>query len=563
VTGGQTVPDPPRTTPLEALALSLADGVAVDWTGAPHDCTGVTCLVCRLRAIEALITAAPPAGHDEAARDSVPVPGAWGPLHIIERIGRGSYGDVYRAVDTQLSRDVALKLLARRQGVLPERLVEEGRRLARVRHPNVVTVFGAETIDGRHGIWMELMPGSTLAGEVATSGPLPLFEAARITRDLAGALEAVHAAGLLHRDIKAQNVLRASDGRPVLTDFGAGRDLDPAGDGSPERTGTPVYVAPETVADGQTSVASDIYSLGVLLYFLLTGRYPVSGRSIGEIARAHRQGRGVPAERHRRDIPRSLAAILRRATDPEPSKRFRSAADLERALSAWLASHEWRRGVADAFRTGGASAIDALLLRPPAQRAIAVVAVALVIGVLWFVANYAAGAPARARDALQGSLRIESRQVFSWTRSFVQVGDVRGVRGVFAGLALIQGQQLRLACLYDDQERLFVEHRWPSVDERRAGLPGALACPPHPGPPGPTVWSDPLVRFVSRSPGPDAGDDLSLLLIVEQPADLGTRLRLARALGWARNVFVAIVGVAVTSWTVRRFKRGRRLSRSS
>jgi eukaryotic-like serine/threonine-protein kinase len=96
----------------------------------------------------------------------------------------------------------------------------EGQRLARIRHPHVVTVYGADVQDDRYGLWMELLPGPTLALEVLGSGPLPPHEAAAIVCDLAGAVDAVHRAGLLHRDLEAQNAIRADDGRVVLTDFG-------------------------------------------------------------------------------------------------------------------------------------------------------------------------------------------------------------------------------------------------------------------------------------------------------------------------------------------------------
>ena len=140
-------------------------------------------------------------------------------------IGEGSFGRVYRAWDTQLEREVALKLV-KASGVSQAfdlaRAIKEARLLARVRHPNVVRVFGADSHAGRFGLWMELIPGRTLGQVLMMHGPMSVSEAIPIGIDLCHALAAVHGAGLLHRDIKAQNVLREDGGRIVLMDFGTG-----------------------------------------------------------------------------------------------------------------------------------------------------------------------------------------------------------------------------------------------------------------------------------------------------------------------------------------------------
>src|SRR5688572_3099079 len=148
----------------------------------------------------------------------------WAHLVLLEPIGHGGYGDVYRALDTRLDREVALKLLRRPEtetDALGAVAIEEARLLARVRHPNVVTIHGADRIEGRVGLWMEFLRGRTLEDLVRERGPLPGDEVSAIGRDLCGALDAVHSAGLLHRDVKAQNVMREDDGRLVLMDFGA------------------------------------------------------------------------------------------------------------------------------------------------------------------------------------------------------------------------------------------------------------------------------------------------------------------------------------------------------
>ena len=172
------------------------------------------------------------------ARETLP---SWGPLRLIRLVGQGAFGEVYRAWDSRLDREVALKLLRRRESrrSTGSSLVDEGRLLAKVRHPNVITVYGAERIGDHVGVWMEFVDGPTLAQLVASNGPFAGDEVARIGGHLCGALAAVHRAGLLHRDIKAQNVMRDADGRIVLMDFGAGREAQAAVAAPRDMAGTP------------------------------------------------------------------------------------------------------------------------------------------------------------------------------------------------------------------------------------------------------------------------------------------------------------------------------------
>ena len=146
---------------------------------------------------------------------------------MIEHVGCGRFGDVYRAWDAALDREVALKILrADDEAAVQTDIVEEGRLMARVRHPNVVAIHGARRIDGATGLWMEFVKGRTLAAELAERGPLAAAELASVGIQLCRALAAVHSAGLVHRDVKAQNVLRDDAGRVVLGDFGTGREFE-------------------------------------------------------------------------------------------------------------------------------------------------------------------------------------------------------------------------------------------------------------------------------------------------------------------------------------------------
>lgn len=268
----------------------------------------------------------------DVGQPAASIVGTWGPLRLIQRVGQGSFGEVYRAFDTTLEREVALKLLLPR-GVDKETearaLLREARALARVRHPNVVPVYGVDTHDGRVGFWSDFVHGKTLSALLAAEGPFGAREAALIGVDVCKAVGAVHAAGLLHRDIKAANVMREAGGRILLMDFGLTHDHD----ATQYLSGTPVYMAPELLAGAPASIASDIYALGVLLFHLLTGKYPIDGSSISEIKSSHESGRRQTLLDVRPDLPEQLARVVELAANPEPSKRYRSTGQMISALS--------------------------------------------------------------------------------------------------------------------------------------------------------------------------------------------------------------------------------------
>jgi eukaryotic-like serine/threonine-protein kinase len=274
--------------------------------------------------------------------DSVPETGTlWGPLMVLEQIGSGGFGDVFRARDRALGRDVALKLIkaTRRLSSSPASIIREGQLLARVHHPNVMAVYGAREVDGQIGIWSEFLQGRTLAQIVAADGVLSAQEALVCAETLTLALSAVHRAGLLHRDIKAQNVMRERGGRLVLMDFGVGREVTQVGASaaadplsSSELAGTPVYLAPELFRGSPASIRSDIYSLGVLLFFLVTGTFPVRGARLKDIATQH--GRNKPQRLHdlRPDLPAAFVEIVERAINPDPDKRFESCGEFHETV---------------------------------------------------------------------------------------------------------------------------------------------------------------------------------------------------------------------------------------
>ncbi len=232
----------------------------------------------------------PPGGVPPAGPAPAPNFGVWGHLLLVRRIGEGSYGEVFHAHDTWLDHPVALKLLKpeAESRVQPSDLLHEARRLARVRHDNVVRVHGADRHNGRVGFWMDFIDGETLAARVS-KGRLSAGEASSVGLELCRALAAVHRASIIHRDVKAQNVMRAHDGGGIiLMDFGAGEFQGNALATRPQ--GTPLYMAPELFESSAASVRTDIYAAGVLLFHLVTNAFPVNGGSMQELREAHARG---------------------------------------------------------------------------------------------------------------------------------------------------------------------------------------------------------------------------------------------------------------------------------
>ena len=329
---------------LLALAESIADGAAVDWDAAEAGATAEERAVIRqlrvLSNLAGLHRSMPPPVDETTtlARKTATAPaiGSWAHLALIERLGGGTFGDVYRAWDRHLEREVALKLLRAERtddDLNTSRIANEGRLLARIRHANVVCVHGVAAHDQRVGLWMELVRGVTLEQQLAANGPFSAREAAMIGIDLCRALASIHAAGLIHRDVKAQNVMREDGGRIVLMDLGTGREADGhGGRAMRELAGTPLYLAPEIFVGSPASALTDVYSLGVLLYRLVSGSFPVRAATVDELEARHAEGARVHLRDVRADLPSAFVRVIDRAIAPEPAKRYQSAGELEAAL---------------------------------------------------------------------------------------------------------------------------------------------------------------------------------------------------------------------------------------
>ncbi len=333
----------PERIQYEALLESIADGVEIDWETLDSNAVNEQerrryrhlRLVARVAELHrTIVPESEPASAPRPAGDRAPEPppAVWGHLIVGERIAGGAFGEVYRARDPQLDRDVALKLLRPDVSSFEpvKRLLAEARTLASVHHHNVVTVHGADVRDGRAGLWMELVKGRTLEALLQSYGTFGPGEIVALGVDLCRALAAVHAAGLVHADIKAQNIMREDGGRIVLMDFGAGRVQS---EGAMPLVGTPLYLAPEVLAGAPATPRSDVYSVGVVLFHLLTGGYPCSAEDLDGLRAAHADHARTWLRDLRPDLPDALVATIERALDTDPVRRFPSAGAMERALA--------------------------------------------------------------------------------------------------------------------------------------------------------------------------------------------------------------------------------------
>jgi eukaryotic-like serine/threonine-protein kinase len=288
-----------------------------------------------------------------------------GRYEIEDLVGTGGMSSVYRARDIVLERRVALKILHEHFSSDPEyveRFRREARAIARLNHPNIVTVIDRGDFRGRQFIVFELVPGDNLKDVVRRYGPLPVPEALALTHQIARGLSFAHEHGVVHRDVKPQNVLLDEGGTAKVTDFGIARSLEP-GDGLTQTgtvLGTSDYVSPEQVSGRRVDARSDQYSLGVLLYELLTGELPYSADNFMAVAVRHLQD-PVPSVRQRRpDVPQRVDEVVARALAKRPEDRFPTMEAMMAALEAALAE-EATDGEIDEEATGELPPIS----RPP------------------------------------------------------------------------------------------------------------------------------------------------------------------------------------------------------
>lgn len=298
-----------------------------------------------------------------------------GPYRVIELIGSGGMARVYRAHHSALERDVAIKVLPAAYASDPaflERFQQEARTVAHLRHPNILEVFDFGEYDGQPYIVMEFMAGGTLAGRLGQ--PMPLAEAIPIVSDVAAGLDHAHDHGVLHRDIKPGNVFFDGEGRAVVGDFGLAKIMEAAKSLTTAGTtlGTPEFMSPEQALGRTLDRRTDVYSLGAVVYMMLTGRVPYSGDTPLSTMFAHVQQPLPPPRSLNPALPESVEDVIIRSLAKEPADRFATTGGLAQSLKMAAGSlyseprsHPWQT-VATAPPSSPAFG-DRPVSRPPSQ----------------------------------------------------------------------------------------------------------------------------------------------------------------------------------------------------
>jgi serine/threonine-protein kinase len=265
-----------------------------------------------------------------------------GRYEVLGRAGAGGMAEVYRARDELLGRQVALKVLSERfahDSSFVERFRREAQSAANLSHPNIVSLYDYGSDDGAYFIVMEFIEGQALSEIIATEAPLMPERAADIAADVAGALQRAHSAGLVHRDIKPANIMITSTGQTKVTDFGIARAL---GHGEQTMTqtgmviGTASYLSPEQAQGKRVDARSDVYSLGCVLYEMLTGKVPFPGDTPLAVAYKHVRENAEPPSKLNPDVPAGLDAIVLKALAKNPDNRYEGAAEMREDLQRFL-----------------------------------------------------------------------------------------------------------------------------------------------------------------------------------------------------------------------------------
>lgn len=323
--------------PAGAVAVTQADGdmgatVITPGEGAPQKAAAKP-------ATKPAAAAAPSTGQ-AAGKTEEPMPERMGNFRIIRKLGQGGMGAVYLAHQENLDRQVALKVMApavaQRPGFV-ERFYREARAMAKLDHPNVVRGFDVGEANGQHYVAMELIDGKSMQDWLNQLKQLDVGDAIHVTIKAADALQHAHDMGLIHRDIKPDNMLVTSKGVVKVSDLGLAKQVDEDNSMTQSGTGlgTPYYMPPEQARNAKhVDHRSDIYALGSTLYHFVTGRYPFTGESTLELILAKEKGTFTPANRINKNVPERLALMIDKCLAKDPKHRYQSCNDLIRDLES-------------------------------------------------------------------------------------------------------------------------------------------------------------------------------------------------------------------------------------
>jgi eukaryotic-like serine/threonine-protein kinase len=259
-----------------------------------------------------------------------------GRYRIIRKLGAGGMANVYLAEDQELGRRVAIKILDDRHAAddsFIERFRREAKNAAGLSHPNIVSIYDRGEAEGTYYIAMEYLAGRTLKELMVSRGPTPIGIAIDYTRQILAALGFAHRNGIVHRDIKPHNVVVDADGRLKVTDFGIARSGASQMTEAGSIIGTAQYLSPEQARGAPVDQRSDVYSVGIVLYEMLTGKVPFTGDTPLEIAMKHLSEVPVPPSELRDDVPEDLDMIALRALAKDPEDRYQTAAEMDADLA--------------------------------------------------------------------------------------------------------------------------------------------------------------------------------------------------------------------------------------
>src|SRR5215213_8631204 len=313
-----------------------------------------------------------------------------GRFRLDEQIGSGGMSTVYRAFDPTLERWVAIKLMHRDISSDPdqlERFRREARTVARLNHPHIVTVIDAGEDEGAPYIVFEYVPGETLKDRIRSVGRLPVPEAVAYAIEIGRALSCAHANRLVHRDVKPQNVLIDADGRAKVTDFGIARSMEAKGLTATGRVlGTTDYVSPEQAMGEDVDERSDVYSLGVVLYEMLTGQVPFQAETQVGVAMKHVNEPMPDVQAKRPEVSAAVASVVDRATTKDPRDRYGTVAEMVRDLEQTLEVEAARRGGTSGEATSVLDSVPSHRRRLGGRRRFSGFAIAMTIAGLALVA---------------------------------------------------------------------------------------------------------------------------------------------------------------------------------